>query len=405
MLEYFKKYIVNIIYKSIKDIIERFFIYYKPSVKKINILKKNIKYILLKYEQFNEYIKFINGEKSKVENLNINKNNTTKEEKLKILSTLLTILLSSPIFEINTKIELMDIEQNKKCIYYRANEFFNKIINKLNEESFYIKGFRQTFSRIKKDINELNEYADKERKVFIIEMRDLNDLKILMKNYLPKKIVRFLNTNSQINSIYDLYSQNIIVNEIIFINREIYNFKQNSNEIYDSLNPIIKGDIDLNNESNLLLYNLYSFKAFWRIIHENFGHKPVAIINNNKMDTPGIFIINGEFHDISDAGKLLEYYIIDTREKFELLLYKNYDAKTLLNENLYIDISFSKFWKEFDKIKMIEEKIIKKDNKENDINLFIIDIFEENNNYSSKVERYVKPRFLWPTHKKLLSII
>lgn len=63
------------------------------------------------------------------------------------------------------------------------------------------------------------------------------------------------------------------------------------------------------------------------------GHKPVFTLNNNLVYTHDKFIINGEFNYISDAGKLLEYYIIDTNEEFEILLYKNYEDKYLLNEN------------------------------------------------------------------------
>ena len=409
MLEYYKKYIACITCKTIKKMIKDFFIYYEePSKTKINILKNNIRYILLKYEQFNEYIKNINGEKSKIKNLKIKINNLTDKDKIEILSTLLTILLSSPIFDINTKIEFMELEDNQKCIYFKSIEFFKEIINKLNEESYYVNGFKQTFSRIKKDINELNISNKNEKGLFIIELRDLEELKILMKKYLPSKIVRFVNAKSRLNAIYDIYSRNIIINEIIYINRDSINaFSVNNNDIYDSLNPIIKGDIDLKKESNLFFYNLYTFKSFWRIIHESFGHKPVSIINNNKMDTPDIFIIHGKFHNVSDAdaGKLLEYFVSDTREIFEALLYKNYDAKNLLNANLFIDIDFKEFWEKFSEIKFIEEKKDKHENPENEVYLFMTDIFEEKKNSNTKVERYVLPRFLWPTHMKLLSTV
>lgn len=406
MIEYSKKFLIHIIRKTITEIIKSFFSHYKkPSHTQLNILKKNIKYILLKYEQFNEYINYVEGKESKVTNLILNKNNLSQKEKIEILSTLLTIVLSSPIFEINTNIEFMEINENKRSIYYKSIEFFNKIIDKLNKESYYIRGFRQTFSRIKKDINEVNEYINNENRVFIIENRELNDLKILMKNFIPTKIVRFVNNNSKINAFYDIYSKNVIVNEIIFTNRERYDFNQDNTEIFESLNPIITGNIDLNVESNLFLYNLYTFKSFWRIIHEGLGHKPVSILNNNYEDTPSKFIINGEFHKISDAGRLLEYYINDAREEFEYLLYKNYDAKKLLNENLYIDFNFSKFWNEFYKIKKIEDKLDKKEDKEKEVYLFMIDIYGDNVNLASKVEKYITPRFLWPTHKKLLSII
>ena len=43
MLDYFKKFIVNITYEAIKDIIDRFIDYYlEPSKLEINIIKKNI---------------------------------------------------------------------------------------------------------------------------------------------------------------------------------------------------------------------------------------------------------------------------------------------------------------------------------------------------------------------------
>ena len=401
MLDYFKRYIIYTTCKTIDKIIENFFIYYeKPSFTQLNILKKNIKYILLKYEQFNEYINYIEGKNSKVKNLKINKDNLLTKEKIEIISTLLTIIWSSPIFELNTKIEFMEIEKEKRSIYYKSIDFLNKIIDKLNKDSYYLRGFRQTFSQIKEDINEINEYSNNKNLVFIIEDRDLNDLKILMKNYLPTKIVRFMNISSTLNSIYDIFSKNIIINEIIYIDRESCNFERNNNIIYESLNSLIKGDIDLNVEKNLYLFNLYTYKSFWRIIHEGFGHKPVSILNNNEVDTPCNFIINGIFHDISDAGKLLEYYINDTREQFEYLLYKNYDSKKLLNENLYIDTNFSKFWTIFRNIQKSEDKVIKKENKEKEVYQFIIDIFEEIKNPELKAEKYVKPKFLYPALRK-----
>ena len=405
MLDYFKKYIIYTTYKTIDKIIEHFFIYYEqPSLNELNILKKNIKYILLKYDQFNEYINYIEGKKSKAINIKINNDNLSNKEKIDILSTLLTILFSSPIFELNTKIEFMVIEKEKRSIYYKSVQFLKKIIDKLNKESYYIRGFRQTFSQIKKDINEINEYSDNKNLVFSIEDRDLNDLKILMKNYLPTQIVRFLNTSSSLNSIYDIFSKNIIINEIIYIDRERYNFVQNNNKIYDSINSIIIGDIDLNIKNNLYLFNLYTYKSFWRIIHEGFGHKPVSILNNNEYDTPSKFIINGTFHEITDAGKLLEYYINDTREKFEYLLYKNYDTKKLLNENLYCDINFAKFWTVFGKIPKSEEKVIKKQNIEKEVYKFIIDIFEEIKNPELKAERYKEPIFLYQALRRRCSL-
>ena len=406
MIDYFKKYIINSIRTIIKDIIERFFIYYKnPSQCEIDILKKNINFILKKYIQFNEYIKYINVEEYCVKNIKIYKNKLTQKDKIEILSTILTILFSSPIFELDRKIEFINIDNSKNNIYFKAIELFKNIIDKLNTESYYLRGLKQTFSRIRKDLNKLNKYPNKENQVFIIEMRDLESFKLLMKQYLPTKIVRFLNTNSKLNAIYDIYSKNIIINECIFFNRETFSYEKDiNNELFDSITQIVNGDIDLDKKENLFNYHLFTFRVFWRIIHEGYGHKPVSIINNNENEIPHNFIINGKFHKISDAGKLLEYFIIDTREDFELLLYQNYDAKTLLVPDLYVDVDFSKFWEKFEQIEKVKENIRKEKNNDSELYLFLNDVFAENKD-SCIIEKYVTPRFLWPTHKKLLSII
>ena len=36
-------------------------------------------------------------------------------------------------------------------------------------------------------------------------MREIEDLKIIMEKFLPKTIVRFVNTSSKANAIYDIY--------------------------------------------------------------------------------------------------------------------------------------------------------------------------------------------------------
>ena len=104
-------------------------------------------------------------------------------------------------------------------------------------------------------------------------------------------------------------------------------------------------------------------------------------------------------------GGLLEFFVVESREKFEVLLYKNYNAALLLNENLFIDTDFTDFWRKFLEIEKIEEKLISHKNPVNELYLFINDVFGEIKNTSRKIERYVKPRFLWPTHRKLWSII
>jgi len=404
-MEYFYKFIICNIRNSIKEIIGRFFCYYKsPTPDKITLAKNIIKYILLKFGQFNSYIDYINDKSNNKyqKNLIINKDNLTIHEKMRIYSNLLTIIFSSPIYYDDTKIEFFDINSNDKNIYLMANNLLKKIIDKLQPNSEYLKGLRQTFSKIKKDLNQLNSYGNDKRDVFIIEMTSLKELKEKIKNVLPKRIIRFVNSRSFTNALYDIVSGDIIINEIIYKKRgDDYYTNNNDNEIFDSLEPFVKGNVNLDNEFDKYYYNLYIFKAFWRINHEALGHKAVAKINKNKLDTPNKFIFNGVFEEIQDAGKILEFFVTIDNNKFYSLKNETFNAEKLLNEDLYVGTTFDKFWEEF---KNLEKKDKTEQEKNEDIKLlyglyeydinkiydFIYDIYDENIDF--KIEKYVRPR-------------
>jgi len=416
-MEYFYKFIICNIRNSIKEIIERFLCYYKsPTPHKVNLAKNIIKYILLKFGQFNSYIDYINDKNNNKyqTNLIINKDNLSIHEKIRIYSNLLTIIFSSPIYYEDTKIEFFDINSNDKNIYLMASNLLKKIIDKLQPNSKYLKGLRQTFSRIKKDLNQLNSYDNNKRDVFIIEMTSLKELKEKIKTFLPKRIIRFVNSRSLTNALYDIVSGDIIINEIIYKKRGIdYYTNNNDNNIFDSLEPFIKGNINLSNEFDKYYYNLYIFKAFWRINHEALGHKAVVKNNNNILDRPNKFIFNGVFKEIQDIGNILEYFITIDNNKFNSLKNETFNAEKLLNEDLFVGTNFNKFWEEF---KNLEKKGKTEQEKRDDIKQlyglyendvtkiydFIYDIYDENIDF--KIEKYVRPRIQRKECKKFFRM-
>ena len=393
-MDYFYKYIICIGRNAIKKIIEKFYFYYtNPTIDEINFVKNNIKYILLKFSQFNDYVDYINNKNNKFEhNLILNKNNLSPKDKIKIFSILLTIILSSPIYNEQTKIEFFDINSNDKNVYFLAKNLLNKIIENLKVNSRYLLGLKQTFSRIKKDLNSMNFHgSNKNRDVFIIEMLSLSELKEKIKSFFPSKIIRFVNSRSFTNAFYDLVSGDILINEIIYKYRGNNYYKENNdNIIFDSLDPFIKGNINLKNDKDKYYYNLYIFKALWRINHESLGHKPVAQINQNKIDTPNKFIINGSFREINDAGNIIESFITEDNSKFNSLKNINFNAQILLNEKLFIESNFNKFWEEFEKIEKENKGEIKIKDNIRELNEYIYDIYEEN--IDLKIEKFIQPK-------------
>ena len=395
-MEFFYKFIICSQRNTIKEIIEKVFLNYKdPTPERKAFVKKVIKYILLKFKQFKEYIDYINDKNNNKfqKNLIIKKDNLSLHEKIEIYSILLTIILSSPIYYEDTKIEFFDINYNDKNIYLSTYNLLNKIIDQLQPNSNYLKGLRQTFSKIKKDLNQLNYVDEKENKdTFVIEMISLEELKEKIKSFLPKRIIRFVNSRSFTNALYDIVSGDIIINEIIYKSRgNDYLINNNDNNIFDSLDPFIKGNIDFNNTLEKYYYNFYIFQALWRINHESLGHKAVAKINNNKSETPTKYIFNGVFKKIDDAGCILESFIFEDKDEFNSLKNQIFDAEILLNEKFFVENNFNQFWGNFRKLaKENKEKIETEEDYIKQLYLHIYDIYDDNLNL--KIEKYIRQK-------------
>ena len=394
-IEYFYLFIICNARNTIEKIIESFYSYYKnPTEEATKFLKKIIQCILEKYKQFNNYMEYIdNKNNNKYDNIIIiKKENLTLKEKINIYSILLTVLMSSPIYHDSTKIEFFDINSNNNNIYLSAYNLLYEIIDKLKTNSYFLKGFKQTFSKIYKDINKNNYHNNNNNDIFIIEMLSLEELKQKIKTFIPNRIIRYVNSKSFTNAYYDIISGDIIINEIIYKDRgNDYYINNNDNTIFDSISPFVKNQINLNNDDIKSTYDLYTFKAMLRINHEALGHKPIAQINNNNKKIPKKFIYNGNFKEINDAGNILEYFITDSNYNFNMLKNLDYNAKNLINKELFIGINFNEFWKEFNKLDKINKiQNIKKDNIE-ELYRFIYDIYVEN--IELKYEKFVRQKY------------
>ena len=346
--KYISSFIKDIIGKIFKNY-ESYFIQYEQFGKEI------ILDLLSKFEYFNEYYKKIIGRENTVQNLIINKNNLSFKEKAEVLSSILTIILNSPKFSTSMNIEFFNIESNgNQNVYFDAKKFILQIIKKLEGESILNKGYLKTFSRIKEDINEVNKryYNFLNNKVFIIEIINLKELKKYLEEYLPTIIVRYLNSKSKIASQYDIFSENIIINEIIFIKKKNDFIKNDDNKIFNNLDKIIKGNINLNIEDNKIKYDLCIFRVIWKLNHEAFGHKAVSKINKGRASTPDRTIINGSYEITKDAGEIIEKYIYESSDinSFDMIRYATFNPKELLVVNLYIQKSFDEFWEVFSNI-------------------------------------------------------
>lgn len=266
-------------------------------ISKKTILKDILFKTLNKFEIFKFYVdsfNTLNFNEENIENLKIFKKDLSYKEKAYYLSCILTIILMSPKVDKNNYIEFFEIKDNSNDIYSKAKKFIFSIINKLKSESAYLNGLELTTSKIKKDLNEYNykNYKkDNNKNTFILEMRTIDELKKTIKGLFPKLIVRTYNSKSGFISLIDMFSGLMIINENLF---EKNNFEKilgayDDSESLKKIDKVIQGLIDLNIKENYELYNLYIFKAFWRINHECFGHLPVLEINNKKCDTPKKF--------------------------------------------------------------------------------------------------------------------
>ena len=233
-----------------------------------------------------------------------------------------------------------------------------EIIDNLKPSSIFNKGLLTTTSRIKLDLNEENKiyYPNNEmQNIFILELKNLKELKQEIKTYFPERIIRFIDTKSTTAAYFDMSSGDIIINESIYIQSNNKFLENDDNMIYEELEKYVKGDIDLNNNEYKNKYHLFMYRAFWRLNHEGFGHKPVTIINKGRYDTPTKTILTDSFKNTKDAGEIIEFYISDDKELlFKYLKYGLYDIEPLLDINLYINESFDLLWNTFDNIKKIE---------------------------------------------------
>ena len=240
---------------------------------------------------------------------------------------------------------------NVKKIKEELNIFQNTI-DKLKSESAYLNGLELTTSKIKKDLNELNykNYKnDNSKNTFILEMRNINELKQTIKSLFPKVIVRTYNPESGFNAHLDVFSSLMIINENLFEKNNFENMigANNDSKSFEKLDKVIKGLIDLDIKENNELYNLYIYKAFWRINHECFGHLPVLEINNKKCDTPKKFFSKGIYIKSNDAGKILEYFFHNDEDEIADIKNINCNVISLLKDELFVGKDFSLLWKKF----------------------------------------------------------
>ena len=316
---------------------------------KCNFEEIDIKFIysiLKKYSQFKEYEDIINNKNNNnnsIKNLIIKNNNLSFKKKMNILSSISTIIFQSPIFKNNTYIEFYHIEENKNNIYFKIKQFVFDIIDRCNKESKFIEGIEMLFSRILTDLNKCNQtYL---HRVFINQIKNLEQLKNEIKSFFPSMICRYINSNDNCNAFYDILSDIIGINERIYIKNDykmIYG-EYDDLAIKENINNIIEGKFPKEDKEKQKLYNLYFFKGFWRIIHESYGHQPIQKVNDYKVDTPRQFYDNSSIIEKKDAGNILEYFVNKNSSLITLIKEMNCDVSELINVNLYTE-NFNKFW-------------------------------------------------------------
>ena len=387
-IKYCYKYLCNFISNVIEKMMEK----YKDEFSAyLDFGKDIIIDVLSKFECFNEYYKYIMKKNNKVQNLVIKKGNLTYQEKADILSSILTIILNSPSFSPNKNIEFLELKTSNKNVYLDARNFLAKIINNLKPDSILNNGYLKTLSRVKEDINKKNKsiYMNN-REAFMIELMNLNELKDNLKKFLPNMVVRYFNSKSKSAAEYDIFSGNILINELIFKEKKNDFLVLDNNEEFRNLERFVKAVIDLNDEQNKKKYDLFVFRSFWRLNHEAFGHQPVSKINRGKSNTPKKVIINKGYVERNDAGEIIEYYVYHEVKQsyFDLLKNVAFNPISLLDEKLYIQDSFIDFWNiflslEFDKIDEKNEELNGKLSFYNKIsNLFLSDKTDKfSNNY------------------------
>ena len=148
----------------------------------------------------------------------------------------------------------------------KQKKFIFNIIDHLIPSSIFNKGIIKTTSRIKLDLNEENKilYNNNTQEVFILELKNLTELKKEIKTYFPKRIIRLVDRKSIASAYFDMLSGDIIINESIYtqINNKFLD-ENNYNSIFESLERYIKGNIDFTNNESKNKYNLFMYRAFW----------------------------------------------------------------------------------------------------------------------------------------------
>ena len=328
-------------------------------IKLLNIIKKGnfeeiffkfLYSILNKYSQFRLYEEAIlKNNYNSIQNFKIYQNNLSFREKFQILSTISTIIFQSPIFKQNSYIEFYMIENKENNIYLKIKNFLFEIIDQCTVKSNIIEGMEMLFSKILIDFNYYNITYNKN--VFINQIKNLLDLKKEIKNYFPKIICRYLNSNDENSAFYDILSGLIGINETIYIEKQynmIYGEYDDIKDL-DNINEIVEDKFSKDDEEKKNLYNLYFFKGFWRIIHESYGHQPIQKVNHYSVNTPNHFYFKGSIVIKHDAGNILEYFINKDSSLIQYIKEVNCNINELINVKLFIG-NFHEFWKIFEKI-------------------------------------------------------
>lgn len=379
-INYFYLYEANIIYKSIIIILNEKHINQNLHVSQ---KKKNIiSLILKKFSYFHEYVQsFLRNNIPNNIKLNKKNENITFQEKIKKLSTILTIIYQSPFYDKDSIIQFLTIPENPKNVYSQIKQLFFKIIDESKSYSSIINGIEILFSKISKNHNVKSKNYNED--CFIIEDQTLEQLKMKIKSFYPNYFVTYFNVNDKSIGIYDIMSDSIIFNEAHYLENKYllnYNKKVDGKKLYENLNLIINGTFE-ENKSNKKIYNKIILRGLLIILHLSYGHQIIQINNNFKVSTPTKFYFDGNFITDRDAGQILEFFISDNPNNINSIKTIDADVSPLLDYKLYLD-NFNEFWNIFDRIF---------DNLGNDSDFELSDDYSENEkDYISSVNKIYK---------------
>ena len=379
-INYFYLYEANIIYKSIIIILNEKHINQNLHVSQ---KKKNIiSLILKKFSYFHEYVQsFLTNNIPNNIKLNKKNENITFQEKIKKLSTILTIIYQSPFYDKDSIIQFLTIPENPKNVYSQIKQLFFKIIDESKSYSSIINGIEILFSKISKNLNVESKNYNEDS--FIIEVQSLEQLKMKIKSFYPNYFVTYFNVNDKSIGIYDIMSDSIIFNEAHYLENKYllnYNKKVDGKKLYENLNLIINGTFE-ENKSNKKIYNKIILRGLLIILHESYGHQIIQRNNNFKVSTPTKFYFDGNFITDRDAGQILEFFISDNPNNINSIKTIDADVSPLLDYKLYLD-NFNEFWNIFDRIF---------DNLGNDSDFELSDDYSENEkDYISSVNKIYK---------------